>query len=171
MRGEESWEEFAGTNCGGGSDYCLSVGPHFTCSWHAPFFHSQRIRSPNWTVRYCMQLHLMSRLQTKLWQKFRHVGRKLANAGREFLPYFALQLWHCGSVVRRPWLPCPSAVCHSGNGGKLSNSWVYGLTWLCLATENIPFVLHKDRKHTNWLIHSDFGRSILYFSVFLLMRA
>ena len=63
-------------------------------------FHSQRIRSPNWTVRYCMQLHLMSRLETKLG-KFRHVGRKLANAGREFLPYFALQLWHCGSVVPR----------------------------------------------------------------------
>ena len=30
-------------------------------------------------------------------------------------------------------IPWPSPGCHTGNGGKLSNSWFDGLTWLCLA--------------------------------------
>ena len=57
-REESEAREFHGTNCGGGSDYCLSD----------PILHilgkPTLFRSMLWELRF-LQLHLMSRLQTK----------------------------------------------------------------------------------------------------------
>ena len=67
-----------------------------------------------------------------LWKNASSWVHKLFNHFKvwHFKASLSWPLYHGNMCQQLPW---SSPGCRTGNGGKLSNSWFDGLTWLCLA--------------------------------------